>query len=157
MSRGDGPAAPDATPRDAKSGPQGEQAAPARLTHRQIVTVLSGLMLGMFLAALDQMVVSSALRTIADDLHGLTAQAWVTTAYLVAGTIATPLYGKLSDIHGRMARLSVGDRPVRRRVAAVRIRHVHPPARGLPGGAGNRRRRTDVARDDDHRRHHLAA
>ncbi|WP_405647877.1 MDR family MFS transporter [Streptomyces uncialis] len=101
MSRGDGPAAPDATPRDAKSGPQGEQAAPARLTHRQIVTVLSGLMLGMFLAALDQMVVSSALRTIADDLHGLTAQAWVTTAYLVAGTIATPLYGKLSDIHGR--------------------------------------------------------
>jgi EmrB/QacA subfamily drug resistance transporter len=46
-------------------------------------------------------VVSSALRTIADDLHGLTAQAWVTTAYLVTGTIATPLYGKLSDIHGR--------------------------------------------------------
>ncbi|GAA2255902.1 MDR family MFS transporter [Streptomyces amakusaensis] len=72
-----------------------------RLTHRQIVTVLSGLMIGMFLAALDQMVVSSALRTIADDLRGLTAQAWVTTAYLVTGTIATPLYGKLSDIYGR--------------------------------------------------------
>ncbi|MGS2587623.1 MDR family MFS transporter [Streptomyces hebeiensis] len=65
------------------------------------MTVLSGLMLGMFLAALDQTVVSSALRTIADDLHGLTAQAWVTTAYLVTGTIATPLYGKLSDIYGR--------------------------------------------------------
>ncbi|MDK0524240.1 MDR family MFS transporter [Streptomyces sp. ML-6] len=75
--------------------------APARLEHRQIVTVLWGLMLGMFLAALDQTVVSSALRTIADDLDGLTAQAWVTTAYLVTGTIATPLYGKLSDIHGR--------------------------------------------------------
>ncbi|MFV2119522.1 MDR family MFS transporter [Streptomyces sp. Act-28] len=75
--------------------------APARLEHRQIVTVLWGLMLGMFLAALDQTVVSTALRTIADDLDGLTAQAWVTTAYLVTGTIVTPLYGKLSDIHGR--------------------------------------------------------
>ncbi|WP_413811731.1 MDR family MFS transporter [Streptomyces sp. OE57] len=78
-----------------------EPQTPARLTHRQVVTVLSGLVLGMFLAALDQTVVSSALRTIADDLHGLTAQAWVTTAYLVTGTIVTPLYGKLSDIYGR--------------------------------------------------------
>ncbi|MEU4894142.1 MDR family MFS transporter [Streptomyces sp. NPDC044780] len=78
-----------------------EPEAPARLTHRQVVTVLSGLVLGMFLAALDQTVVSSALRTIADDLHGLTAQAWVTTAYLVTATIVTPLYGKLSDIYGR--------------------------------------------------------
>ncbi|MEU2712570.1 MDR family MFS transporter [Streptomyces sp. NPDC007205] len=74
---------------------------PARLSHRQITTVMSGLVLGMFLGALDQTVVSSALRTIADDLHGLTAQAWVTTAYLITATIATPLYGKLSDIHGR--------------------------------------------------------
>ncbi|CDR16008.1 MDR family MFS transporter [Streptomyces iranensis] len=78
-----------------------EPRTPARLTHRQVVTVLSGLVLGMFLAALDQTVVSSALRTIADNLHGLTAQAWVTTAYLVTGTIVTPLYGKLSDIYGR--------------------------------------------------------
>ncbi|MFB7630337.1 MDR family MFS transporter [Streptomyces sp. NPDC056149] len=75
--------------------------APARLTHRQITTVMSGLALSMFLGALDQTVVASALRTIADDLHGLTAQAWVTTAYLITGTLATPLYGKLSDIHGR--------------------------------------------------------
>ncbi|MEU6593210.1 MDR family MFS transporter [Streptomyces sp. NPDC046881] len=75
--------------------------APARLSHRQITTVMSGLVLGMFLGALDQTVVSSALRTIADDLQGLTAQAWVTTAYLITATIATPLYGKLSDIHGR--------------------------------------------------------
>ncbi|MFJ2831261.1 MDR family MFS transporter [Streptomyces sp. NPDC087263] len=86
---------------DTADGPGGEPEATARLTHRQVVSVLSGLMLGMFLAALDQTVVSTALRTIADDLHGLTAQAWVTTAYLVAGTIATPLYGKLSDIYGR--------------------------------------------------------
>ncbi|MEW1659468.1 MDR family MFS transporter [Streptomyces sp. NPDC093707] len=75
--------------------------APARLSHRQITTVMSGLALSMFLGALDQTVVSSALRTIADDLHGLAAQAWVTTAYLITATLATPLYGKLSDIHGR--------------------------------------------------------
>jgi EmrB/QacA subfamily drug resistance transporter len=71
------------------------------LTHRQIVTILVGLMLGMFLAALDQTVVSTAIRTIADDLGGLSQQAWATTAFLITSTITTPLYGKLSDIYGR--------------------------------------------------------
>ena len=71
------------------------------LTHRQIMVILSGLMLGMFLAALDQTIVSTAMRTIADKLHGQTAQAWVSTAYLVTSTISTPLYGKLSDLYGR--------------------------------------------------------
>lgn len=71
------------------------------LTRRQINLIVGGLMVGMFLAALDQMVVSTAIRTIGDDLNGLTLQAWVTTAYLVAATISTPLYGKLSDIFGR--------------------------------------------------------
>jgi len=71
------------------------------LTHRQLMTILSGLMIGMFLAALDQTIVSTAMRTIADELDGQTAQAWVTTAYLVTSTISTPLYGKLSDLYGR--------------------------------------------------------
>jgi EmrB/QacA subfamily drug resistance transporter len=71
------------------------------LNHKQILTILSGLMLGMFLASLDQMIVSTAIRTIGDDLNGLSAQAWVTTAFLITSTIATPLYGKLSDIYGR--------------------------------------------------------
>ena len=71
------------------------------LSHRQILTILAGLMAGMFLAALDQTIVASAIRTIGDDLHGLTVQAWVTTAYLITSTITTPLYGKLSDIYGR--------------------------------------------------------
>ena len=71
------------------------------LTHRQILLVFSGLMLGMFLAALDQMIVTTAIRTIADDLHGLDLQAWATTAYLITSTISTPLYGKVSDIYGR--------------------------------------------------------
>jgi EmrB/QacA subfamily drug resistance transporter len=72
-----------------------------QLSHRQILEVFSGLMLGMFLAALDQTIVASAIRTIGDDLHGLSLQAWVTTAYLITATISTPLYGKLSDIYGR--------------------------------------------------------
>jgi EmrB/QacA subfamily drug resistance transporter len=70
-------------------------------THRQTVMILVGLMMGMFLAALDQTVVSTAIRTIADDLNGFSLQAWATTAFLITSTIATPLYGKLSDIYGR--------------------------------------------------------
>ena len=70
-------------------------------THRQIVTILAGLMTAMFLAALDQTVVSTAIRTIADDLQGYDLQAWATTAFLITSTISTPLYGKLSDIYGR--------------------------------------------------------
>ncbi|WP_051179294.1 MDR family MFS transporter [Nocardia concava] len=62
---------------------------------------MSGLLLGMLLAALDQTIVSTSIRTIADELHGYSAQAWVTTAYLITSTLATPLYGKLSDMYGR--------------------------------------------------------
>ncbi|HEY2723651.1 MAG TPA: DHA2 family efflux MFS transporter permease subunit [Pseudonocardiaceae bacterium] len=75
--------------------------APGVYTHRQIMTILGALMLGMLLAALDQTIVSTAIRTIADDLNGLSLQAWATTAYLIAATISTPLYGKLSDLYGR--------------------------------------------------------
>ena len=71
------------------------------MSHRQILFVIFGLMAGMFLSALDQTVVGTAIRTIGDDLHGLSQQAWVTTAYLIVSTIATPIYGKLSDIFGR--------------------------------------------------------
>ncbi|MBD1319227.1 MDR family MFS transporter [Gordonia hankookensis] len=78
-----------------------DEVAGAGLTHRQILTILAGLMMGMFLAALDQTIVSTAIRTIADDLQGYDMQAWVTTAYLVTATIVTPLYGKLSDLYGR--------------------------------------------------------
>jgi EmrB/QacA subfamily drug resistance transporter len=71
------------------------------MSHRQILLVIYGLMAGMFLASLDQTIVGTSIRTIADDLHGLSEQAWVTTAYLIVSTIATPIYGKLSDIFGR--------------------------------------------------------
>ena len=71
------------------------------MTPRQIWIVLIGLMSGMFLAALDQSVVGTAMRTIADDLGGLSLQAWATTAYLITSTVSTPIYGKLGDIFGR--------------------------------------------------------
>ncbi|WP_406280261.1 MFS transporter [Nocardia sp. NBC_00881] len=71
------------------------------LSHRQILTILSGLLLGMFLAALDQNIVSVAIVKIANSLHGFDEQAWATTAYLITATITTPLYGKLADIYGR--------------------------------------------------------
>ena len=71
------------------------------MTPRQIWIVLIGLMSGMFLAALDQSVVGAAMRTIADDLSGLSLQAWATTAYLITSTVTTPIYGKLGDIFGR--------------------------------------------------------
>ncbi len=77
-------------------------AAPAiQLSHRQILMVFSGLMLGMFLAALDQTIVGTALPTIVNSLHGLNHLSWVVTAYLLTSTISTPLYGKLSDQFGR--------------------------------------------------------
>jgi EmrB/QacA subfamily drug resistance transporter len=76
-------------------------AAPPALSHRQVMTILSGLLLGMFLAALDQNIVSVAIVRIANSLHGFDQQAWATTAYLITSTISTPLYGKLADIYGR--------------------------------------------------------
>lgn len=71
------------------------------LDHKEVVPILIGLMLGLFLAALDQTIVATAIRTIGDELNGLSIQAWATTAYLITSTITTPLYGKLSDIFGR--------------------------------------------------------
>src|SRR5436190_15357814 len=71
------------------------------MTHRQILLVFSGLMLGMFLAALDQTIVATALPTIVGDLGGLNHLSWVVTAYLLTSTASTPLYGKISDLYGR--------------------------------------------------------
>jgi EmrB/QacA subfamily drug resistance transporter len=71
------------------------------LSHRQVMVIFSGLMLGMFLAALDQTIVSTALPRITDDLGGLDHLSWVVTSYLLASTVSTPLYGKLGDLFGR--------------------------------------------------------
>ncbi|GAA4910799.1 EmrB/QacA subfamily drug resistance transporter [Stackebrandtia albiflava] len=71
------------------------------LPARQFYALLAGLMLTMLLAALDQTIVGTALPTIVGSLGGLDQYAWVVTAYLVAATASTPLYGKMSDIYGR--------------------------------------------------------
>ena len=72
-----------------------------QLSHRQVMVVFSGLMLGMLLAALDQTIVATALPTIVASLHGEEHLSWVVSAYLLASTVTTPLYGKVSDLVGR--------------------------------------------------------
>jgi EmrB/QacA subfamily drug resistance transporter len=74
---------------------------PKSLTHKEIMFVLSGLMVGLLLAALDQTIVSTALKSIVEDFDGLTHYTWVVTAYLLTSTASTPLYGKISDLYGR--------------------------------------------------------
>lgn len=73
----------------------------AGFTHRQILVILCGLLMGVALSALDQTIVATSIRTIADYFHNFSLLAWVTTAYLATSTIVTPLYGKLSDLYGR--------------------------------------------------------
>jgi EmrB/QacA subfamily drug resistance transporter len=71
------------------------------LEHREILSIILGLLLAMLLAALDQTIVATAMPTIGQDLHDIEHLPWIVTAYLLASTAVTPLYGKLSDIHGR--------------------------------------------------------
>ncbi|MEW6124473.1 MAG: MDR family MFS transporter [Pseudomonadota bacterium] len=83
------------------SEPSAASDASGGFTHSEILSIIFGLMLAMFLAALDQTIVATALPTIGEDLDDVMNLAWVVTAYLLASTTVTPLYGKLSDIHGR--------------------------------------------------------
>ena len=70
-------------------------------SHREIMVILGGLMTGLLLAALDQTIVSTALKSIVEDFNGLDHYTWVVTAYLLTSTASTPLYGKISDLYGR--------------------------------------------------------
>jgi EmrB/QacA subfamily drug resistance transporter len=81
---------------------------PQDLHGRKLALVFSGLLLVMLMAALDSTIVATALPTIAGDLGGLNHISWVTTAYLLAQTVVTPLYGKLGDQYGRRIVLQVG-------------------------------------------------
>jgi EmrB/QacA subfamily drug resistance transporter len=78
-----------------------DEAPIADLSHRRVLIIIGALMLGMFLAALDQTIVSTALPTIVADLHGASHLAWIVVAYLLAVTVSTPLWGKLGDQYGR--------------------------------------------------------
>lgn len=89
----------------------GAQAAPighAQMSHEDIRSIIFGIMLAMFLAALDQTIVATAMPTIGRELNDVTHLPWVVTAYLLASTAVTPLYGKLADIHGRRVTLLGG-------------------------------------------------
>jgi len=90
---------------DQKAGMTGatanQESSGGAMSHRQILVVFSGLMLGMLLAALDQSIVSTALPTIVGDFHSLNRLTWVVTAYLLTSTVSAPLYGKISDLYGR--------------------------------------------------------
>jgi EmrB/QacA subfamily drug resistance transporter len=80
---------------------------PLLLDHAAVRTIVLGIMLAMLLGALDQTIVATALPTIGRDLGNVEDLSWVVTAYLLTATAVTPLYGKLSDIHGRRATLLV--------------------------------------------------
>src|SRR5690348_5669869 len=88
----------DSPPAPEPTGPQ-----PGRwvLAHGEIRTIIIGLMVALFLAALNQTIVATALPTIGRDFHDFELLSWVVTAYLLTSTAVAPLYGKLSDIHGR--------------------------------------------------------
>src|ERR1700740_1306756 len=89
----------------------GDELTPARASHRHaaplvhaaIRTIVAGIMLAMFLSALEQTIVAPALPAIGNSLGGIDDLSWVITAYLLALTATTPLFGKLSDIYGRRA------------------------------------------------------
>ncbi|MER7520754.1 MFS transporter [Streptomyces sp. NPDC126499] len=70
-------------------------------SHRTVIVAIGALLLGMLLAALDQTIVSTALPTIVSELGGMEHLSWVVTAYMLASTAATPLWGKLGDQYGR--------------------------------------------------------
>src|SRR3954465_45549 len=90
------------SPPDQTAAAAGGAASPsAPLDHRTIRAIMIGILLAMFLSALEQTIVAPALPTIGRTLGDVENLSWVVTAYLLANTVATPLFGKLSDIHGR--------------------------------------------------------
>src|SRR3979409_1694844 len=81
---------------------------PAEMTRSARILATVGVALALFLAALDQTIVGTALPRIVSDLNGLDYFAWVATAYLVTSTILPPIAGKLGDLFGRKPFLLVG-------------------------------------------------
>ena len=108
---------------------------------RRLGVVLGALMLVMLLASLDQTIVSTALPTIVGELGGLERLSWVVTAYLLAQTVVTPLYGKLGDLYGRKGVLQSAIVDLSRRLRAVRVQRRHDAADRLPRDPGTGRRR----------------
>ncbi|WP_371404621.1 MFS transporter [Kribbella sp. NBC_00662] len=89
------------TTEPATAGGAAPDSGPSYLSHKQILVILGGLMAGMFLAALDQSIVGTALPRIVSEFNSLDKLSWVVTAYLLTSTASTPLWGKISDLYGR--------------------------------------------------------
>ncbi len=85
----------------AESGATASEKSVRDLDRRRVRIIISALLLGLLLAALDQTIVSTALPTIVGDLGGASHIAWIVTAYLLTSTVSTPLWGKLGDLYGR--------------------------------------------------------
>jgi EmrB/QacA subfamily drug resistance transporter len=85
----------------AAPAPQHRRERPGRAPQKNVAVIFVALMLAIFLAALDQTIVATALPTIVGDLHGVNHLTWVTTAYLLTSTVGLPIYGKLGDLFGR--------------------------------------------------------
>ena len=113
-----------------------------KLPRRQVVVTMGGVMLGLFLAALDQTVVGTAMPRIMADLGGFDRFTWVTTSYVVASTTAVPIVGRLSDVYGRKGFYVAG-------TAVFLIGSMLSglsqtiPAHRIPRRSGPRRRRDD--------------
>jgi EmrB/QacA subfamily drug resistance transporter len=90
------------------SSPPDQDRAPIELPHRVRLEILGAVLLGIFLAALDQTIVGTALPVIVTDLNGNDVYVWAFTAYLVTATISGPIYGKLSDLFGRRPIFIIG-------------------------------------------------
>ncbi|HEY7608834.1 MAG TPA: MDR family MFS transporter [Alphaproteobacteria bacterium] len=84
-----------------------KDSAHAPLAEREVRTIVTGVLLSVFLAALDQTIVATALPTIAAEFKGVDHLSWVVSGYLLAATVSTPIYGKLGDLYGRRALLTV--------------------------------------------------
>src|SRR5688572_6953009 len=98
------PKAPKAPKGKGKRAHEAKVPAPVQtraLSHAEVRTVVIGLMLTLFLGALDQTIVATALPTMGRAFNDVENLSWVVTAYLLTATASTPLYGKLSDIYGR--------------------------------------------------------
>ena len=80
---------------------------PAPLAEREVKTIIAGVLLSVFLAALDQTIVATALPTIAAEFKGVDHLSWVVSGYLLAATVSTPIYGKLGDLYGRRTLLTI--------------------------------------------------
>ena len=127
------------------------------LSHKQILVVMGGLMAGMFLAALDQSIVGTALPRITSELGGLDKLSWVVTAYMLTATASTPLWGKISDLYGRRLLFQIAIVTFLVGSLLAGFSQNIEQLIALPRDPGPRRRRPDVAGPRHDRRHHPAA